>query len=188
MSYQNISSLFNRPRVSLPEPVLYSSMLAQHAPAPAPKSAPKPAAKPAVKPVPAYHQPGETMNIEWEILSYTNSADPNVWGPSFWLSLHNGAARYPMNASKIIAEKMKGFIVGMPYILPCNSCSEHAKTNVERNYHRLDDICSGRMKLFNFFVDFHNHVNKVYGKPLMAYKDAYQLYTGGVHLKKLKYD
>jgi hypothetical protein len=48
------------------------------------------------------------MNIK--MTEYTNTADPKVWGPSFWFSLHNGAARYPLNASNLIMERMKGFI------------------------------------------------------------------------------
>jgi len=111
------------------------------------------------------------------VRKYTGSTNQEVWGPLFWFTLHNGAARYPLRASPITKERMKGFILGIPVMVPCNDCSEHAVAFIEGSYHVLDDICSGRMKLFNFFVDFHNRVNNRYNKPLMGYDEAYALYA-----------
>jgi hypothetical protein len=68
---------------------------------------------------------------------------------------------------------MKGFILGLPVMVPCEECSTHATAFIEGNYDRLDDIVSGRMKLFNFFVDFHNKVNKRYKKKEISYEEAY---------------
>ena len=45
--------------------------------------------------------------MKWTTLQYANSSDPNVWGPAFWFTLHNGAARYPIKASPICKESMK---------------------------------------------------------------------------------
>lgn len=128
------------------------------------------------------------INLEWSDKSYVNSADPEVWGPAFWFSLHNGAVRYPENASPITKERMKGFIFGIPVMLPCENCKEHATSHIEANWDKLDDIVSGRTKLFNFFVDFHNYVNKRYNKPIMSYKDAFKLYTGKSKVSKLSYN
>ena len=127
------------------------------------------------------------MDMKWTTLEYANSADPNVWGPAFWFSLHNGAARYPIKASPICAERMKGFIIGIPVMIPCEKCQDHATAHIEQNYNKLDEIVSGREKLFNFFVSFHNYVNKRYGKAEMTNEDAYALYTGGVNVTKLEY-
>lgn len=128
-----------------------------------------------------------SLQMKWDTIQYVNSEKPEVWGPSFWFSLHNGAARYPINASPICAERMKGFILGIPFILPCEKCADHATAHIENNYRRLDDIVSGRQKLFNFFCDFHNYVNKRYNKPEMSYQDAYALYTGKTNVTKLTY-
>ena len=106
----------------------------------------------------------------------TNSSLPNIWGPQLWYSLHNGAAKYPIKASNFYINKMKGFILGIPYILPCEKCSEHANNFIEKHYNQLDNICSGRVKLFDFFVDFHNEVNRINHKVNMSYEDAYNLY------------
>ena len=134
-----------------------------------------------------YNEPKHSLNIKWEKKEYKNSAEPEVWGPSFWLSLHIGSVNYPNEASPLCKEGMKGFILGMPYMIPCKVCSEHARAHIEANYEKLDDIVSGKIKLFNFFVDFHNKVNKRYGKPLWTYEDAYKLYTNGANVSKITY-
>jgi hypothetical protein len=110
-------------------------------------------------------------------VTYESSADPAFWGPAFWFSLHNGAARYPEQATRICAQRMKGFIIGIPYIIPCEICSEHSRAYIDSRQNNLDEICSSKEMLFNFFVDLLNSVNKRYGKPVMSYEDAFALYT-----------
>lgn len=128
------------------------------------------------------------LDMKWETLQYANSGDPQVWGPSFWFILHNGAARYPEKASPIWKERMRGFILGMPVMIPCEKCADHATAHIEANWHRLDEVVSGRKNLFNFFVDMHNMVNKRYGKPIMGYEEAYELYTGRTNVTKMSYE
>jgi len=127
------------------------------------------------------------LDMKWTTVEYANPIDPRVWGPAFWFTLHNGAARYPIKASPICAERMKGFILGMPIMIPCEKCQDHATSHIEANYGRLDKIVSGREQLFNFFVSFHNYVNERYNKPIMSNEDAYALYTSGVNVTKLEY-
>lgn len=131
--------------------------------------------------------PPSTINMKWTTLQKTNSGHPDVWGPAFWFTLHNGAAKYPIKATSICAERMKGFIIGIPIMIPCEKCQDHATAYIEKNYHLLDEIVSCRQNLFNFFVSFHNSVNKRYNKPEMGYEEAYALYTGGVNVTKLSY-
>ncbi|NDC31406.1 MAG: hypothetical protein EBZ58_10820 [Bacteroidetes bacterium] len=127
------------------------------------------------------------LDMKWNTIQYANSGNPQVWGPAFWFTLHNGAVRYPIKASSICAERMKGFILGMPVMIPCEKCQDHATSHIEQNYHRLDEIVSGREQLFNFFVSFHNYVNRRYDKPEMSNEDAYALYTGEANVTKLEY-
>jgi hypothetical protein len=82
---------------------------------------------------------------------------------------------------------MKDFILGMPIMIPCEECADHATAHIEANHSRLDEVTSGRQQLFNFFVDFHNLVNRRYGKPVMGYEEAFALYTGNANVKKLSY-
>jgi hypothetical protein len=41
----------------------------------------------------------------------------------------------------------------------------------------MDEICSGKGKLFEFFVKFHNYVRARYGNPAMTVEDAYAIYA-----------
>lgn len=127
------------------------------------------------------------LNLKYETVNTTNTNEPDVWGPALWFSLHNGANTYPIKASKIVSEKMKGFILGLPYIIPCSECSEHAKAHIHSQRRNLDTICSGRDNLFTFFVNFHNFVNRRYGKPEMSVEEAYALYSNGARITKLSY-
>lgn len=128
------------------------------------------------------------INMNYGTQKVSNTTDPNVWGPAFWFSIHNGAIHYPVKASPVARERMKGFIKGLSYILPCKVCSNHASSFIESNKSNLDDIVGGRDKLFNFFVDFHNHVNKNYGKEEMTYDHARKLYSQDAKVTFLKYN
>lgn len=129
----------------------------------------------------------EPIEMKLDTKTFENTSDPSVWGPSFWFTLHNGAAKYPISASRHRRERMKGFILGIPAFLPCKGCVPHAIAYIEKSKHQLDDIVSGRDKLFKFFVDFHNKVNQRYGKPEFSYEDAYKLYKQGVNLTRMSY-
>lgn len=133
------------------------------------------------------HSDNYTLSLKYVTKNYDNTANPQVWGPAFWFILHNASARYPEKASPIAMEGMKGFILGMPYMIPCDNCSEHARAHIEKNYDRLNEICSGRDKLFTFFWDFHNYVNKRYNKPIMGLQEAFNMYTKGVNVTTLQY-
>ncbi len=114
-----------------------------------------------------------------------NFSDPNIWGPAFWFTIHNGANHYPENASPIVAERMKGFLLGLPEMIPCRNCQVHARAHLEGS--DLDEVCSGRASLFKFLVDFHNYVNKRYNKPVMAVEDAIALYSNGATIDVISY-
>lgn len=124
----------------------------------------------------------EPANIKWTTSRYTNMSDPNVWGPAFWFTLHNGASKYPISASPLIKERMKSFILGIPIMLPCYVCKVHATEHIENNKHKLEEICSGRDNLVKFFVDFHNIVNVKNNKPTLSVEEVNKIYNGGVNV------
>jgi hypothetical protein len=82
---------------------------------------------------------------------------------------------------------MKNIIIGIPVLLPCLKCKEHATAYIESRLSELDTIVSTKEKLFNFFVDFHNHVNKRYNKKLFSYEEAKKLYNKQVKVNRLTY-
>lgn len=106
-----------------------------------------------------------------------NTADPKVWGPPFWFSLHVSAAHYPAKASPITAMNMKNRILAIPFEIPCNACRYHAQAFIEKNMPYLDRIVSSNTELSKFYVDFHNQVNKRYGKREWSYEEAYNYYN-----------
>ena len=107
-----------------------------------------------------------------------NTANPSFWGPAYWRSLHTVAAWYPMKAAPLVKERMKSRILAIPIEVPCQSCQHHANSYIESKRDELDQIVSGRHALGKFFVEFHNMVNKRYGKPIWSYEDAYKMYSG----------
>jgi hypothetical protein len=102
--------------------------------------------------------------------------DPSVFGPPLWFSLHNASAYYPENAPPAHAERMKNIIIGLPVLLPCETCKEHATVYIENNKHKLSEICKTKKDVFRFFVDFHNYVNERLGKKIVTFEEAYALY------------
>lgn len=106
------------------------------------------------------------------------SSDPKIWGPQYWYTLHMSAAHYPLNPSPIVKERMKQRILAIPYELPCSTCRPHASAFIESRRGLLDKIVSSRENLVRFYVDFHNQVNKRYGKPLWTYEQAVARYSG----------
>jgi len=127
------------------------------------------------------------MNIE-KITSFVEDiGSPEIFGNSAWLFLHTGAMRYPINANKFTIERMKGFILGLPYILPCIKCSEHAIMYTNKYQDKLNEICSGRENLFAFFVNFHNYVNERLNKPIMTIEEAKRIYSGSANITITKF-
>jgi hypothetical protein len=114
--------------------------------------------------------------------------DPKVWGPPFWFILHTSAAYYPVNPSPYVREKMKERIMAIPYEIPCELCRNHAVSFVESKKNTLEQIVSNRHDLFQFYVDFHNNVNKRHGKKEYTYDEAYKMYSGTVTANRFSYN
>jgi hypothetical protein len=127
-------------------------------------------------PPPSINVPMSHQTEDRERYQEKSNRSPEVWGPYFWFTLHNGALNYPSLANPLCIERMKNFIIGIPVMIPCETCKEHATAYIESNKDYLDYICASRDKLFKFFVDFHNYVNIRLKKPEMSYDDAYRLY------------
>lgn len=130
---------------------------------------------------------GTQMEVTWREQTHVSPTDPKVWGPAMWLVLHTGSAHYPKKASPVYADKMKGFIRGLPYIIPCEICANHARTFIAQNWSRIDQIVSGQDELFRFFCEFHNKVNARYQKPIVDCEEIKNMYTHPVTVKKMSY-
>lgn len=107
--------------------------------------------------------------------SFQDTTNPDVWGPLFWFTLHNGASVYPIQATEIQKDMMRGFIYGIPSMLPCNTCKIHANNYIQS--HNIDNIIKGRESLFKWFVDFHNKVNVRTNKRYVPLEEAKAMYN-----------
>ena len=101
---------------------------------------------------------------------------PSVFGPPMWKMYHTMAIRYPNNPSSIYKTKMEHVIKNIPLLLPCDKCKNHASAFIDINKDNIGFICSSKTNLFNFFVDFHNNVNKRHNKKTITYEEAMKLY------------
>ena len=129
----------------------------------------------------------DTLEIKYQTVTGVDPGKPEIFGPPFWFTLHNGAAHYPVKASVVCMQRMKGFISGIPVMLPCETCSDHATAYIEANREKLDYIVSGRESLFEFFVSMHNYVNKRFGKPQLTVSDAMKIYTSPATVSKMTF-
>lgn len=100
--------------------------------------------------------------------------EPNIWGPSYWNTLHFIASTYENNPSPSKKNLMKTFIKSIPVLLPCKECQDHAFEYISQV--SIDSIVKNRQELFTFFFTFHNAVNKRLNKPLMSIEKALNLY------------
>lgn len=116
-----------------------------------------------------------------------HTSSPEVFGPPVWFTLHTGAAHLPENLSPVSLTRIKAFIDGIPDMLvACEVCSEHARGYIEKNKGRINSFKTGS-DIFNFYVDFHNDVNKRLNKRLFSYEEARALYKGKT-ARVLKYN
>ena len=125
-------------------------------------------------------------DLKYILLENVNSGNPEVWGPAFWFSLHNGAIKYPENPSPMWKERMKNFIHAIPVMLPCETCADHATSYIESQYKNIDNFISSRDSLFLFFCEFHNYVNNRLNKKEITISEAYKLYSNNFNVTKLK--
>lgn len=125
-------------------------------------------------------RPRSKLQDSKEILLDQNTADPKIWGPPFWTSLHISAAFYPMDASPITQKRIHDRILAIPYEIACERCRSHALAFIESYSDQLHRIVKNRHSLGKFYVDFHNQVNKRHNKPTWTYEKAYNYYRNGM--------
>jgi hypothetical protein len=127
-----------------------------------------------------------SLKVSYKMLESANPGSPEVWGPAFWFSLHNGAARYPSKASPLWKQRMKSFIRGIPVMVPCEKCADHATAYIESRSD-LDHVVENKDNLFKFFVDFHNFVNDRLGKARIPMEAAHKMYQGSANVLTVVY-
>jgi hypothetical protein len=101
----------------------------------------------------------------------------SLWGRPLWFSLHYGALHFPDSPGPDMIDMMVGYIRGLPIMIPCDICKNHAYTYISKfSDYKLKSVASNRETLFEFFWEFHNSVNRQTGKPQISLEKAYDIF------------
>lgn len=119
-----------------------------------------------------------------------NKVNIKFWN-EYWNSLHWFSCNYPDNPTpeqqKQVLEFVK--ILKSEDGLPCPICRHHF-TNWVRT-HKIEEYVTSGEKLFNFFWELHNDVNKRNHKRIVSLEEARRLYSAPgwkKHFSKYKND
>lgn len=99
-----------------------------------------------------------------------------TWAHHLWHYLHTFPKYYAINASPLTQERTLRYLESLAVTLPCVTCYDHYMNFLERNREKVRLAVTGRDKLFAFFVDLHNDVNRRTNKPIMSLAQARKLY------------
>jgi len=104
-----------------------------------------------------------------------DSADglsPDLWGASFWKTVHYIAAGFPSRPTPHDRDHFRAFIAQLPHVLPCDECKQHSV----RLLAQLPPNVNSRDQLFDWSVEFHNRVNDRIGAPRISANEARAAY------------
>ena len=105
-------------------------------------------------------------------------ANTNVWGPGVWMTLHI------LSYTSDTLIKAKLFIATLLSIvnnLPCKKCRKHSidfiKNNNYNPYIKLIGSNKKHIGPFKYICKMHNNANKILGKPVINWLQAYEKYS-----------
>lgn len=104
-----------------------------------------------------------------------NRFTPAEWGPSYWYMIHMSSVNFPNRPTNAESNAMKDFIHVVPMLLPCPSCSQHAKEFIYNS--NIDLAVESGDNLFHYWVHFHNKVNQRLNKPTVSVQKARKMYN-----------
>lgn len=86
------------------------------------------------------------------------SIDPEYWGKSGWIFLNSIALTYKPEYK----ESYRQFILQLPIILPCNTCGE----NLRKNINTLDEALISKESLIRWLIKVRNGIYLDNNTPL----------------------
>lgn len=96
---------------------------------------------------------------------------PDGWGPYFWATLHLSALGAPSTIDTIQASGLRSFYTALPWVIPCQSCSDHLKETLQK-LPLTEEVLKGGASLFEWTVALHNEVNRLLGKNSVSVEKA----------------
>lgn len=101
--------------------------------------------------------------------------DIKEWGSSGWRFLH--PITFAFDPKK--KQKYKTFFETLPDVLPCRTCGEHFRQNL--NKHLLEPALTNKESLSRWLVTMHNEVNSQRRKPILDYETVRRHYEDGTN-------
>jgi hypothetical protein len=99
---------------------------------------------------------------------------PDVWGPHGWKFIHYITIGYPVIPTEEDKKNYYNFFHALRYVIPCSICGNHYKENLIKT--PLDDnALSTKMKLIEWGIKMHNHVNKLNRKKEYTFEEGLAL-------------
>lgn len=124
----------------------------------------------------------EQYNSDYGMITY-------IWGPLLWHFLHIISFNYPVNphefnkSNKLVKHQVENsyyyFIFLLQFILPCKTCRENLKKNLESlNFFRNKaKIMKNRDSFSRFIYDLHEIINKMLNKQSnLSYEQVRDFY------------
>ncbi len=105
-----------------------------------------------------------------------NSLSPDVWGPSFWKTIHYVSLGYPDNPSSQDKKNYSIFYNTLDNIIPCFQCAINYKDHL-KELPLSQEFLKNPQTLFLWTVKLHNIVNKHLNKPDFLETEALKLYN-----------
>jgi hypothetical protein len=99
---------------------------------------------------------------------------PDVWGPHGWKFIHYITLGYPVIPTEEDKKNYYNFFHALRYVIPCSICGNHYKENLEKTP-LDDDALSSKMKLVEWGIKMHNHVNKLNRKKEYTFEEGLAL-------------
>lgn len=104
-------------------------------------------------------------------------SNPQIFGPPLWRMIHLIPFNYHHNLTKEEQQEVYMTFLGLPGLIPCANCKAHCREYVLNNLKEFRIAAQKRDDLFEFFVNFHNEVNKRLGKKIISIGDAKKMYN-----------
>lgn len=98
------------------------------------------------------------------------NADPAVWGPSIWVTIHTLALKADADLDAGIGP-FREFLNSLTFLLPCGQC----RHDYSKWYSATGPPLTGHA--FEWSFNLHNYVNSKLGKPVMSIEEARESWT-----------
>lgn len=124
-----------------------------------------------------HHKTKKHQKYKKKGCSYVTTADPRIFGPEMWRTLHRIAQNYPNKPSKETQKNAVAFLESIPYMIPCSHCGCDFLLYLEEN--NLHKVCLSKKNLVEFLVNAHNRVSKNLdpSKKQWTVKEAIKTYS-----------